>query len=305
MNVRSFALVIAALLVLAAVCVAGEPAAKCAGSCTLGTRSCTQCTSPCPKGPELKLWGGLKSKPKIAEGYKPEKVDIGIGSYKLLELHGAAAGYTLAEREVAVYNRLTEALSQGPISPNMICVGKVRSAPTIYIGPVRFVSVYTRDAAAAQMTQQQLACSWAMRLVEVLPGITKATSELKPAPIPALSPPTMGPDVYEVAVGGTVLFRLRGPDGFASVQARGKAAETQVVRMLSDGREKGIVAEAKLDGDEWTVSYAGDQVVTVTAADAAANKTTPEGLAKAWAAKLTSVLPKVKGPTGAQPTTSP
>lgn len=298
MTAHRFALVIATLFVLAAVCVADE-VTPCMGDCSAQCRQ-----QPCPMGPELKIWGGLDSKPKIADGYEPEKVEIGIGSYKLLELRGPAAGYTLAEREVAVYNRLTEALSQGPVSPKMICVGQVRSAPTIYIGPVRFVSVYARDAAAVRMTQQQLACAWAKRLSEVLPKITVATAELKPAPIPALCPPTMGPDVYEVAVGGTVIFRLRGPDGYESVAARGKDAELQINRMLSDGRERGVVAEARQVDGEWIVAYAGEQVVTVTAADAAANGTTPEALAKAWAARLTAVLPKVKGPTGDKPTTT-
>jgi hypothetical protein len=294
MTVRSFALVIAALFVLAALCVAAEPAPPaCEGNCSA---KCQQ--ESCPPGPELKIWGGLESKPAIADGYEPEKVEIAIGSYKLLELHGPAAGYTLAEREVVVYNRLTEALSQGPVTPKMICVGKVRSAPTIYVGPVRFVSVYARDAAAVQMTQEQLACAWAKRLVEVLPKITVATAELKPVPIPGIWAPTMGPEVFEIAVGGTVIFRLRGPDGCDSVAARGQDAQLQVNHMLSDGREKGVVAIAKQVDGEWIVSYAGDQVVTITAADAAANKTTPELLAKAWAAKLTAILPKVKGPTG-------
>ena len=318
MTVRSFVLVIAALLVLAAVCVADEPAPQCAGNCNA---KCQQ--GPCPKGPELKIWGGLESKPKIADGYTPEKVEIGIGSYKLLELRGAAAGYTLAEREVAVYNRLTEALSQGPVSAKMICVGQVRSAPTIYIGPVRFVSVYAKDAAAVHTTQQQLACAWAKRLVEVLPKITVATTELKPASVAAdTAPPTMTPDTpaptpptaacpapevveapYEVAVGGTLLFRLRGRDGFESLQARGLAAEAQIVKMLSDGHDRGVVAKAGPTNGDWIVTYAGERVVTATAADAAANKTTRELLAKAWAAKLSGILPKIKGPTGETPTT--
>jgi hypothetical protein len=296
MNVRSFALVIAALLVLAAMCVAAEPAPKCAGSCDT-------CTPPCPKGPEVKIWGSLDSKPKIAYGYEPDTVEIGIGSYKLLELRGPAAGYTLAEREVAIYNRLTEALSQGPINPNMICVGRVRSAPTIYIGPVRFVSVYVRDAAAVNMTQEALAHAWADRLIAVLPRITAATAEIPEEPRPGAMPlPVVGEEApYEVAVGGTVVFRLRGPDGFESVRARGRAAEAQIVRMLSDGGSEDVVAEVmEVDGD-WVVTYAGEQVVTVTAADAEANKTTLESLAKVWAAKLTTVLPKVKGPTGAAP----
>lgn len=273
MNTRSLLLVIAVSFIVVGTCHAGK----------------------CPPGRELKIWGSLDSKPKTAESYKPDKVDIGIGSYKLLELRGPAAGYTLAEREVAVYNRLVEALSIGQVTPGMICVGKVRSAPTIYVGPVRFISVYVQDATAAGTTQEALAQAWRDRLAEVLPKITVPTGDRVGA--------AGGPGgAYEVAVGGVLLFRLRGADGFASTAARGQAVEAQIVNMLSDGKYKGTTATAvAVDGD-WVVMFGKVHVVTATAEDAAPNGTTPEKLAKSWAAKLNQSLSRLKGPTGETPT---
>ena len=263
--------------------------------------------APCPQGPEMKLWGSLDSKPKIADSYDPDKVEIGIGSYKLLELTGPAAGYTLAEREVAVYNRLTEALSIGPVTPGMICVGRVRSAPTVYVGPVRFVSVYAKDAAAVGLTQEQLAWQWRDRLAQVLPKITAPTAgEVPETAAPgAAAAPAVAPDqalmtgqVYEVAVGGILLFRLRGKDGFDSLEARGLAAEKQIVRMLSDGSyNKATAAPQAVDG-QWVVMFGNQRVVTATAEDAAANKATPEQLVTSWSARLNSLLPTLKGSTG-------
>ncbi|MCE5238686.1 hypothetical protein LLH23_09360 [bacterium] len=252
-----------------------------------------------PQGKELKLWGGLDSKPKIADGYAPEKVEIGLGQYKFMELRGPAAGYTLAEREVAVYNRLTEALSIGPLKPEMIRVGRVRSAPTIYVDSVRLVSVYARDAAAVGMTQEALAQSWRDNLAAVLPKLTVATSERLSGPAGAQAAASAGAaaGTYEVAVGGLLLFRLRGPDGFASLAERGQAIEAKIVRMLSYGKGKSGLAQAQALDGKWVVAYDGQQVVTVTAEDAAANKAAPEALARAWAAKLNGLLGKLKGPT--------
>lgn len=245
----------------------------------------------CPPGKELKLWGSLDSKPKTAEAYKPDKVEIGIGSYKLLELRGPAAGYTLPEREVAVYNRLVEALSIGQVTPGMVCVGKVRSAPTIYVGPVRFISVYRQDAIRANTTQEALAQEWRDRLAQVLPKLTAPTADrIRPGGGVAGS--------YEVAVGGVLLFRLRGPDGFASVTARGVAVEGQIVKALSDGKYVPSTASAVAAGKEWVVMFRGLRLVTATEQDAAANGTTMEKLAKSWAAALNAALPRLKGPTG-------
>jgi len=52
---------------------------------------------------------------------------------------------------------------------------------------------------------------------------------------------------------------------------------------------------------KWIVSFGGVQIVTATAEDAAANRTTPELLAGVWAAKLNSLLGKLKGATGTAP----
>lgn len=285
MNIRTLVTSLVMLVLLSGVCVA---------------------QAPCPQGPELKLWGSLDSKPKIADGYAPDTVEIGIGSYKLLELTGPAAGYTLAEREVAVYNRLTEALSIGPVTPGMICVGRVRSAPTVYVGPVRFISVYAKDAAAVGLTQEQLAWQWRSRLAQVLPEITAPTAGEVPevaapgAPAPAVAPEQalVAEPVYELAVGGILLFRLRGKDGFESLEARGLAAEKQIVRMLSDGSySKAKAAPQAVDG-QWVVMFGNQRVVTATADDAAANKATPEQLVTAWSARLNSLLPTLKGSTG-------
>lgn len=261
--------------------------------------------APCPQGREVKIWGGLDSKPKVAEGYQPQTARIGIGSFHLLELPGPAAGYTVAEREVAVYNRLVEVISHGPVTADKICVGRVRSAPTIYVGGYRFVSVYARDVAGTGMTQEQLAQQWRNRLAEVLPKITAATpGPMVAAPGGAASAPVTGSatapsNTYEVAVGGVFLLRLRDKNGCDSLEMRGEKVEKSVVRMLSDGRKGRLTAQAVQKGGEWTVEYGDVQVVTATAADAAANgNMTTEALAKQWADTLNAALTKMKSPTG-------
>jgi hypothetical protein len=275
MNIRSLVVAIAVLVITMGVCVA---------------------QGKCPQGAETKLWGGLESKPKTADSYTPDKAEIGIGSYRLLELRGPAAGYTLAEREVAVYNRLTEALSIGPLTPDMICVGRVRSAPTIYVGPVRFVSVYASDAAAAGTTRELLAHAWRDSLAAVLPTLTKPTGSK------CILPAGVVPGTYEVAVGGALLFRLRGPDGFVSLAARGQAAEASIVRMLSDGNAQPTAVVASAVAGNWVVKFGNLLIVTATSEDAVANGTTPQLLAEAWVAKVNAQLGKLKGPTGDNPT---
>lgn len=243
----------------------------------------------CPCAKEIKIWGGLASKPKTAEAYTPQKVSIGVGSFEMLELRQGAAGYSLSEREVAVYNRLIEALSRGPVNSQCICVARVRSAPTIYVGGLRLVSVYASDAAAAGMTQDELAARWRDRIAAVLPKV--ATAPVAPRPLAAGG--------YDVAVGGQFLFRLRDHDGYPSVKARGIAVEEQVVKMLSDGRKGRLTAVAAQAGDEWVVKYGELCVVTVTGADAAANGLTPQAQAERWTADLNRALAKLAGSTAA------
>lgn len=249
----------------------------------------------CPPGPEVKIWGGLDSKPHTSDSYGAETAAIGIGSFELFELPGGAAGYTLAEREVAVYNRLTEILSHGPIRADQVCVGRVRSAPTVYVRNFRLVSVYASDAAATGSTQQALAEAWRDRVAEVLPKITAPTGGTQWAPgAPG--------EVYDVAIGGILLFRLRDRNGCPSLAYRGREVEDSVVRMLSDGRKGRLRAEAVPVGKEWAVQYGDVQVVTATAGDAmgSGNKST-QALAMRWAATLNTALDKLKEDTGSCP----
>lgn len=246
----------------------------------------TTAGAACPPGKEVKVWGSLESKPKTAESYTPEKVTIGVGSFEMFEMETAAAGYSLPEREVAVYNRLIEILSKGPGRAEAVCVGRVRSAPTIYVGNVRLVSVYKRDAEAAGMTQEALAEKWRDGVAAVLPRVVTEGVAPKPA------------ETYDVAVGGQFLFRLRDQDGFPSLKARGAALDEQVVKMLSDGRKGRLTAQATQVGGEWVVQYGELRLVTATSADAAPLGVTPQALAEKWAADLNQALLKLKSPTG-------
>lgn len=280
MKTQVTAAFIVVFVLLAAMVSAAEitaPAAACAVS--------APCVA-CPPGKEIKIWGGLDSKPKTAESYKPEKVTIGVGDFDLFEIKTAAAGYSLSEREVAIYNRLVEILSKGPGRPEAVCVGRVRSAPTIYVGNFRLVSVYQKDAEAAGMTQEALAEKWRARIAEVLPKVVTEGVAPKPA------------EVYEVAVGGQFLFRLRDKDGFPSLKARGVALEEQVVKMLSDGRKGRMTAQAAQVGNDWVVKYGELRLVTATAADACALGLTPQALAEKWTADLNVALLKLKSATG-------
>lgn len=267
--------VIAALLVLTAL-----------AACAQG--SSASCAQACPAGKEVKVWGSLDSKPKTNEAYQPEKVVIGIGAYEMFEIRNGAAGYSLAEREIAVYNRLTEILSKVSGAPGTICVGQVRSAPTLFIGPYRFISVYAQDAAAFKMTQSALAAKWAAQIGAVLPRVVTENAALKPK-----QPP------YEVAVGGLSILRLRDKDGYATVKARGRAIEDQLVLVLSDGRKAKLHPTAVPVGVNWAVKYGDLTVVEATPTDAVLNHSTPQLLATAWAADLDAALAKLKAPTGA------
>ena len=134
---------------------AGSPAKEKPGSAAkapAGSPSKEQIGDPVK---EIVISGSLDSKPKTNPAYKPALVRIGINSVDMFVLHGPAAGFSLAEREVVVYKRLVEILSNGPVNPEAVCVSRVRSAPTIYVGPYRLVSVYARDARGAGLCRQE------------------------------------------------------------------------------------------------------------------------------------------------------
>lgn len=128
---------------------------------------------------EIKIWGGLTSKPKTAASYVPTEARIGIGAFDMFEIRCPGGGYTVAEREVTIYNRLVEIMSNGPVQPEAVCVGKVRSAPTIFVGPYRLVSVYPSDARAAGMSQLELARKWARAVAAALPQVAPTAAAVK------------------------------------------------------------------------------------------------------------------------------
>lgn len=128
---------------------------------------------------EIKIWGGTSAKPKTADSYQPAHARIGIGRFDMIEISRPAAGYSIAEREVAIYNRLVEIISNGPVQPEAVCVGQVRSAPTVFVGSYRLVSVYPQDARAAGMSRQELAHKWARAVSAALPQVAPTAAAVK------------------------------------------------------------------------------------------------------------------------------
>ncbi|NPV46925.1 MAG: hypothetical protein HPY69_08195 [Armatimonadetes bacterium] len=151
----------------------------CAGILLLGVVIPYAAAAECNPVREVKIWGGLSSKPKTADSYRPAEARIGIGAFDMLDIKCPAAGYSIAEREVAIYNRLVEIISNGPVQPEAVCVGKVRSAPTVFVGSYRLVSVYPQDARAAGKSQQQLAQEWARRVAAALPQVAPTATAVK------------------------------------------------------------------------------------------------------------------------------
>ncbi len=133
---------------------------------------------------EIVIWGDTDDKPLTADSYRPRQARIGIGRFDMVEINRPAAGYSIAEREVAIYNRLVEIISNGPVQPGAVRVGKIRSAPTIFVGPYRLVSVYAQDARAAGLSQDALACRWARSIAQALPQVAPAATAVKAGLLP-------------------------------------------------------------------------------------------------------------------------
>ena len=164
----------------------------------------------------------------------------------------------------------------------------MRSAPTIYVGPYRLVSIYKHDAAAAGMTQEELAEQWRDGIAAVIPLVASANVAPKS--------PLYGS--YEVAVGGTFLFRFRDKDGYESTEKRGLDVERRVADMLSDGRKGRLTAQAVEENGEWVIRYGELKLLTVTSGDAILNCSTRPILAQRWTNDLNVALLKLKAPTG-------
>jgi len=132
-----------------------------------------------PAGKEVKIWSGDGDKPKVSEKYQPDRAVIGIGRFDILTIKNAAAGVSIAEREVIIYNRLCEILSNGPVNPGAVCVRMVRSAPTVFVGDTRLVSAFAKDAAAYGLTAQQVAERWAKSVAAIIPLVAPTNAAVK------------------------------------------------------------------------------------------------------------------------------
>lgn len=223
--------------------------------------------------------GDLDNKP-ATRGPDLDKAEIAIGSQLLFTIRTPAAGFTVAERARILDIRLTEIISNVRMDPGNFRLDQVRGKPTLYVGDYRLVTVYPRDAEAADCTDQELAERWLAGLREKLPLV---------APEAAVKAPV----TYQVGVGGVMLFRLRDPNGFDTLRARGAAVEARLVPVVSSDGLPAIEVQPVAEGH---AIYAGDQqVVTATKLDAEiAGLPDSEALAKAWAARLSDALPLIK-----------
>lgn len=254
-----------------------------------------------PPDRDIRIWGTPDARPKVAAANNPGQVTIGIGRYEMFEIKAPASGYSVAEREVIIYNRLIEILSTGPVAPERVCIYQVRSAPTIYVGPYRFVSVYASDAKAVGTSQLALAEKWRQGIAQALPNVATAAFARRgsvPFATPCLSGASaVRPGEYPVAFGGQLLLRLRTAGSYSCVEARGQAVESQIVKVLSLRSDADTRAVAQPAGAQWAVQWGDLTLVEVSAADAAANgNDSMASLARQWAARLNQILPELTTP---------
>jgi len=222
---------------------------------------------------EVVIWPHAVDKPKAPETFSAQAYEVGVNGVTFFVLRASAAGYRLIERAYIADLRLTEVLSRRLTGP--VVVKPIRGRPTVYVGPVRVITVYPSDVAACRAkSADELASKWAEALREglprVVPGARVGVSR-----------------VYEVAVNNHLLFRLRAAAGYPNLKARGAVVEQQVVEALSR-RAKVVTCAPTMHG---VGIYAdGVLVVEVTEEDAAAVKSSPAAVAEVWASNLRGAL---------------
>jgi len=231
---------------------------------------------------EIVIYGSDTEKPLTPEGFNPQQMVIGVDSTEFFVLRTAAAGYTLAQRACIVDLRITEALSLRLTGP--VTVKRLRGRPTLYIGPVRLVTVYPEDVAAAgACCAWHLAQKWAAGVREGLPKV-----------VPGAFPRQSAGEVGVIALGGKLLFVLHWANGFGTVEKRHEVVEQRVTEALS--RRAGPVHCRPVAGGIGV--YAGDMlIVEATDTDAEALGVTKEKLADRWAANLEEALKLIAAKT--------
>jgi len=218
--------------------------------------------------------------PTNAERYNPEMAEIEIDGVLFFRIRTAAVGYSVAEREAIVDQRLVEAMATGKIAP--VYVDEVRGRPTVYVGKVRIITVYPEDVAAVGgQSDYSIAESWAQGIRE---GLQKTAPTWIAEPIA----------LYSVTLNGDILFRLADPAGYPSVAERA-AAVSGIVAGIADGFDPELVELSHVEGGA-AVLYQGDVVVVATPTDArACGAASVEALATAWAENLHRILSMNEG----------
>lgn len=104
----------------------------------------------------------------------------------------------------------------------------------------------------------------------------------------------------EVVMGNYLLLRIRCASGGYSVQERTEIIQRRANNVLTYGRYNVNDISTKPVGSEVAV-YVGDELlITADWCEARANRTTPAGLAKVWAARLREILPLARPRTPAE-----
>ncbi len=231
---------------------------------------------------EVVILGSDTEKPQVPTGFTPEEAVIGVGSVHFFTIKASAAGYTIPQRARIVNIRLTELLSRRLAGP--VTVKPIRGKPTVYVGPVRLVTVYPQDVKAAKaVSARALAEEWAQSLRVGLPTVM-------PGPVGPRAKPHAG----DVCLGGSLLFALRGLDGYPTLDARRIAVDQRVAEALSVRASQVTVAPV----DEGVGVFAdGRLVVQVIPADAEAAGKTMAALAEEWADRLRAALNRIAAAT--------
>jgi len=225
---------------------------------------------------EIVIYGDDTEKPQVPTGFSPSEIIIGVDAAQFFVLKTLAAGYTLPERARIVDMRITELLCRRIVGP--ITVKPLRGRPTIYVGPLRLITVYPEDVAASTAkTAAELAAVWAAGVRAGLPKV-----------MPGAVSPRSAPHVGDVSLGGKLLFTLRWANGFESLDKRREEVDRRVTAALS--ARAGPVSLVPAAEGAVAIHANGMLIVEATAPDAAAFDKTTTALAREWAANLQDAL---------------
>ena len=101
----------------------------------------------------------------------------------------------------------------------------------------------------------------------------------------------------EMIIGYQVVLRIRDAAGGMTVQQRVDQITTRLNKRLGSRDFDPTLITVRKYGGEYAVMHGDSLIVTADSKTAAYNKTSPENLAKQWAANLRRVIPLAKAKT--------